>query len=131
MRDLTGLVRAATWNGEALLAMDTIGADKVRYALPREGFAVRVDSLCDPKGAPDPRGAHRFIDYVCRPEVADELVGYRGCPSPSIEALKDGASELVRRNTPSDGELEKAETIHDVGDFARQYTDAWARVKSA
>jgi spermidine/putrescine transport system substrate-binding protein len=111
--------------------MEAVGADKVRYVLPGEGFTVWVDSLCIPKGAPSPYGAHLFIDYVCRPEVATELVDYIGYLSPNVAAAKGVESALVRRTTPSERELEDGEMINDVGDFARNYTDAWARVKSA
>jgi putrescine transport system substrate-binding protein len=38
--------------------------------VPREGALSIVDVVAIPADAPHPRNAHRFIDYLLRPEVA-------------------------------------------------------------
>jgi putrescine transport system substrate-binding protein len=42
----------------------------VTHALPVEGSILFVDSWTIPRDAPNPAGAHRFIDFTLRPEVA-------------------------------------------------------------
>jgi putrescine transport system substrate-binding protein len=75
---------AALANGEICLAvgssLDSLRArDQAReanngvdiaYALPREGAPVLMDALAIPKNAPHAADAHRFIDFLLRPEIA-------------------------------------------------------------
>jgi putrescine transport system substrate-binding protein len=41
----------------------------IAYAVPREGAIMWVDVMAVPRDAPHPDAAHRFIDFLMRPEV--------------------------------------------------------------
>jgi len=59
--DIAQARRRASEAGKAV----TIG-----YAVPREGSLGIVDVIAIPADAPHPKNAHRFIDYLLRPDVA-------------------------------------------------------------
>ena len=42
----------------------------IGYSVPREGALSIVDVIAIPADAPHPKNAHRFIDYLLRPDVA-------------------------------------------------------------
>ena len=60
------------WSGEAaILIREQPG--KFVYVLPNEGAHLFIDNLAIPKGAENVENAHRFIDYVLRPEVSRKI----------------------------------------------------------
>ena len=65
---------AVGYSGDILQARDR--ADEagrpidIRYSIPREGALMWFDTLAIPADAPHPANAHRFIEYLLRPEVA-------------------------------------------------------------
>jgi spermidine/putrescine transport system substrate-binding protein len=56
------------WCGEAALLWNQ--DHKFKFVLPAEGYHLAVDVLAIPGSAEHPGEAHRFIDYVLRPEVS-------------------------------------------------------------
>ena len=127
---VSGVPLVHTWNGDAYLAVDTIGADKVSYVLPQEGFSVWVDNLCIPKGAPNPYWAHKFIDFMCEPENAAELVNYVQYLSPNAAARPFIDKKILAR-TPDEQTMQRSEMLSDVGVADRLWNAAWQKVKSA
>lgn len=59
------------WSGEAAILYQQ--NPKFRYVLPAEGTHRFVDVLAIPTTATHVAAAHRFIDYVLRPEVSKEI----------------------------------------------------------
>jgi putrescine transport system substrate-binding protein len=43
---------------------------KISFLIPREGAPLAIDALAVPADAPNPLAAHRFIDFVLRPDNA-------------------------------------------------------------
>ena len=62
---------AMGWSGDMLQARARADGKDVRidYAIPEEGALMWFDMLAIPADAPHPGNAHRFIDYLMRPEV--------------------------------------------------------------
>ncbi len=56
------------WGGEAAILWAE--NKKFHYVLAEEGAHMFVDLLAIPKGAKNVEAAHRFIDYILRPEVS-------------------------------------------------------------
>ena len=78
---------AQGWSGDVFQARDA--NHDVGYAIPREGSLRFVDVMCIPKGAPHPRNAARFINYVLQPTVQariSKFVSY-GTPVSLAKAL--------------------------------------------
>jgi spermidine/putrescine transport system substrate-binding protein len=128
---IAGTPLVHTWNGDALLAMDAAGTDKVGYALPQEGYTVWVDNLAIPQGVRSQFGAHLFMNFILDPKRMAELTDWIWYLPPEKEAEKYMTTKLVLDNIPSAADLQRGEVINDVGNFARNYTDAWAKVKSS
>jgi putrescine transport system substrate-binding protein len=64
---------AFSYSGDALQARERAltagGTESVTYVIPKEGAEVWFDTMAIPADAPNPAGAHAFINYVLQPEV--------------------------------------------------------------
>ena len=71
------------WNGEAYMA----GREnaKIKYVYPKEGAIQWMDNLVISAGAKNVDGAHQFIDFVLRPEIAKKISEEVGYSSPNLE----------------------------------------------
>lgn len=68
---------AQAWSGEAQLAQDRadeVGKDiHIRYVVPKEGGTLWIDIIAIPEGAPHPLNAHKFINFLLRPEISARI----------------------------------------------------------
>ncbi|MGD9340507.1 MAG: polyamine ABC transporter substrate-binding protein [Chromatiales bacterium] len=68
------------WSGDVLQAkaraQEAQNGVRIEYVIPREGALLWVDTLAIPVGALNVDNAHRFIDYLMRPEVIAEISNY-------------------------------------------------------
>ena len=119
-----------TWNGDAYLAQDELGETKVAYVLPSEGFSVWVDNLCIPQGFKSKYGAHLFMDFICEPENAADLVNFVQYLSPNAAAESLIDPKIVAR-TPDEETMKRSELLDDVGEAVRMWDEAWQQVKGA
>jgi len=66
------------WSSDALLAQRQMKDQKndmeMGYVVPKEWPGLWIDMLCIPKNAPHPDHAHRFINFILRPEIAAQIV---------------------------------------------------------
>lgn len=71
---------AVGWSGDILQARDRAdeaGAGvQVAYTIPKEGAAMWFDMMVVPKDAPHPDNAHKFINYILRPDVIANISNY-------------------------------------------------------
>lgn len=121
------------WNGEVALAYGALGEGSeeiMRYVLPEEGFTVWSDTLVMPVGAPTRYGAHLFMDYLLRPEVAAENALWIGYLPSSQSALDTVSAEnpVAEQIVPTEADLERGEVLNDVGEATTFYSDAWRGV---
>lgn len=59
---------AQAWNGDVLAARKE--DERIKYVLPADGTYFWVDFIVIPKGARNVEGAHAFIDFLMRPDIA-------------------------------------------------------------
>ena len=59
---------------------------QIAFRVPREGAQMSIDMLAIPKDAPHPDNAHRFIDYMLRPEVIAAVTDSVSYPNPNLAA---------------------------------------------
>ncbi len=85
---------AQSYSGDALQASAELGG-KVVYVVPKEGGTLWFDNLCIAKGAPQPGLAHRFIDYLLRPEVSAAITNETRFANPNEAAWKHVRRELL------------------------------------
>ncbi|MCW7754873.1 extracellular solute-binding protein [Desulfobotulus sp. H1] len=123
-------VIGAIWNGEAYMAAEE--NPDIRYIYPKEGAVFWVDSMVIPKGAANPEAAHRFIDFVLRPEIARMITEEIGYATPNKAAKALLSPEVASNPTVyPDAELvETGEFQTDVGDAILIYQRYWERLKT-
>lgn len=74
------------WSGDASEIMDE--NDKLDFIVPEEGSNKWFDNIVIPRTARNVEGAHRFIDFMLRPEIAARNAEYVGYSTPNTPALK-------------------------------------------
>ncbi|MGD8829753.1 MAG: extracellular solute-binding protein [Pseudomonadales bacterium] len=71
----------------------------ITYVIPREGALMYFDMLAIPKDARNVNEAHRFIDYLMRPDIAAANTNYIWYPNP-VPASAPLVDDAIR-NDPS------------------------------
>lgn len=59
---------------------------EVAYSIPKEGAIMWFDFLAIPKDAPHPEAAHKFIDYMLKPEVIGPISSTVYYANPNLRA---------------------------------------------
>jgi spermidine/putrescine transport system substrate-binding protein len=95
--------------------------DRTVFFIPEEGGPAYLDYMCIPSGAKNRALAHRFIDFIHRPEIYAEFTdSYRFPSAVNIPARQcQTAAPLYRLDN-----LDAIEVLDDVGDAARWYRRA-------
>ena len=101
------------------------------YVLPEEGSDIWVDNICIPKRSKNRTLAHKFIDYILRPEVHSLVANELGFAIPNTEALKLVKPEVL--NNPAIFApfefVARCNFIDDLGEFGAAYDQAWDDIK--
>jgi spermidine/putrescine transport system substrate-binding protein len=132
------LITGETWmaqcyNGDALqAAVAKERAGDIGFVIPKEGGTIWVDNLCIPKGAPNRELAHKFIDYLLRPDVSAAISNEVGFANPNEAARKLIKKEVLedRMANPTDEDIKRCSLLKELApDLKRKLDDAWAQVK--
>lgn len=133
------LLRGEAWlaqafNGDALQAASAPErAADIGYVLPREGGTLWIDHLTIPKGAPNAPLAHRFIDYLLRPEVAAAISKAVRFATPNEEARRLLPRELLEDPLvyPREEDLGRCRLLEELPPKLKAaLEEAWAEVKA-
>jgi putrescine transport system substrate-binding protein len=125
------------WSGDVLQARDRAAEAGngvvVRYRLPKEGAMTFYDMLAIPKDAKHPGNAHRFIDYLLRPEVAARNTNFRRYANGNVASL--GQVDPLLRNDPdiyppADAAGRLRADLAESPAFTRLLTRSWTRFKT-
>ena len=123
---------AVVWSGDAQYAID-LNPD-LAYSIPKEGSNVWVDCMVIPKTAKNKENAEKFIDFLCRPDIAQmncEAIWYSSPNSGAIELMGEAYTSNTTMN-PSEEALAGCEYFNDIqGDFLTLYNILWMDVKNA
>ncbi len=131
---IAGDVAAA--QGWAVTAGQAIAAapDRLAYAFPKEGFARYADNVAILRESRRADLAHRFIDYLLRPEVAAKIVQATQTATANGAALRLLPSE-VRENPvlyPAAEILARGEWFEPQTAAAQKLRDRlWTEIKSS
>ena len=121
---------ALTWSGEAMYAIAE--NPDLAYAIPKEGTNLWFDVMAIPKGAKNVEGAHKFMDFLNRPEIALRNAEYTGYSTPNLAAWSMLPEEV--RNDPGayPGEevLANTEVFVSLGETLKEYDRIWTEVKA-
>ena len=122
---------AVIYSGDAQYAIEK--NDKLKYVIPEEGGNIWTDSMCIPKSSQHVAEAQQFIDFMCRPDVAQKNFEYIYYCSP-IQQVADGLSEEDAASAtinPSEEVVARCEYFNDVSDCMSLYENAWMEVRLA
>jgi spermidine/putrescine transport system substrate-binding protein len=116
------------YNGDAVAKLD----DATDFAVPGEGTIIWVDAMTIPAKAPNPDGAHRFIDFILKPDVGAQLSNYLEYATPNEASLALITPEVKEnpRVYPTEAQLARMKMLEDVGDATTLYDQVWTRVKA-
>jgi len=120
------------WSGDAQYAID-LNAD-LAYAIPQEGSNVWVDGMVIPKDARNKKNAEIFINFLCRPDIAQKNCEYIRYSSPNKGAIELMGDEYISNPVinPASDLVEKCEFLNDIEDtFRSVYEAMWMEVKNA
>lgn len=78
-------VLAPYYSGDAALIMKN--NPDIGFVIPKNGSIKFVDSMCIPKGAKYKEEAEKYINFMCRTDIALENISYIGYSSPQREVM--------------------------------------------
>ena len=105
----------------------------LEYVIPEEGTNVWLDSWVVPKNAKNKENAEKWINFLCRPDVAVKNFEYITYATPN-KAAKEMLDEEIQNNKavfPDAKQLKNCEVYRYLGDEADElYNSLWKEVKS-
>lgn len=119
------------WGGEAFMAEEE--NEDIKYIYPKDGAAIWVDSLVIPSKAKNVENAHKFIDFITRPDISAKISNYVGYTSPlKKEAITKYLEPRAQNSNiifPEETDLENAEFQLDVEEALPIYNKYWEKLK--
>ncbi|MDE6740485.1 MAG: ABC transporter substrate-binding protein [Lachnospiraceae bacterium] len=104
------------------------------YVIPEEGTNVWIDSWVILKDAPNMKNAEKFIDYMCRSDIALKNFEYITYSTPNEAAQELITDDSIRNSEIAFPDLSKynnLETFSYLGEDAeRLYNELWKEVKA-
>jgi len=131
------LCAAITWNGEAWRA--TAKAEELKngividYSLPKEGTTITTDFLSIPADAKHPDNAHKFLNFLMRPDVIAQMTNTFGYPNGNAAATAYVLDEIKQDpdTYPPKEVMEKLiSNISIPKEDRRKYTRLWTKFKA-
>ena len=125
------------YSGEMLYIQNEVkdlGLDyDLEYVIPEEGTNLWIDSWVIPKNAKNKENAEKWIDFLCRPEIAKQNFDYITYSTPNKGAF-DLLDEEIQNNKavfPDIDSLKNSEVYEYLGDETDSvYNELWKEVKS-
>ncbi len=122
---------AVMWSGDAQYAIEL--NEDLQYVVPEEGSNIWVDGMVIPKAAKNRENAEAFINFLCRPDIAQMNCEEIWYSSPNTAAVELMGEEYTGNPTlnPPDETVARCEVFLDIQDFIEVYNTVWLEIKSA
>ncbi len=122
---------AVIYSGEASLASEY--NEDLEYIVPKEGTNMWMDSWIIPESGRNYNGAVKFLDFLCREDIAQKNFDYVYYSTPN-EAVLDGIDEEEKEEDtaifPEDDVLERCEMFTYLGPETEElYNRLWKELK--
>ena len=121
------------YSGEAIYTQKE--NPNLEYVIPKEGSNIWIDSWVIPKNAEHKENAEKFINFLCRPDIAlmnFEYITYSTPNEAARELIEDEAIRNSEIAFPDLSKYDNLETFQYLGTEADQvYGDLWNKVKSS
>ena len=106
---------------------------RIEYAIPQEGALLTHDVWAIPADARNVEAAHRFVDFMLRPDIAAMNAAFVGYPTP-VTAARPLVPEPMRSDPTVFMPEEVRARLYTITPANREYerarTRAWSRVTS-
>ena len=127
---------AVGWAGDSFQAQNRAreagGGVEIDYVVPREGTLMSMDTLAIPKDARHVAEAHKFIDFLLRPEIAARNTTVTNFANP-VTASKERVPQSIVANRniyPDEAMMRKLFTVSAKDpDVQKLITREWSRIK--
>jgi spermidine/putrescine transport system substrate-binding protein len=119
------------YNGD--IAQKMVEDPDIGFVVPKEGSQLNSDSLCIPKGAPHPKNAHAFINYLLDGNAGKKITETIQYPTPNAK-VKELMGEAYSNNQvifPRADILSKCEYAKFNADIQPLFEEAFTRVRAA
>ncbi len=107
----------------------------LEYVIPKEGTNIWIDSWVIPKNAEHKENAEKFLNFLCRPDIALMNFEYITYSTPNVAAQEMIEDESIRNSEiafPDLDKLPEMETFRYLGTEADKiYGELWNKVKSS
>lgn len=125
------------YSGEMLYIQEEVAAQgldfQLEYVIPQEGTNYWIDSWVIPANAEHKENAEKWIDFLCRPDIAKmnfEYITY-ATPNKGAYELLDDEVKNNKALFPDINHLPDCEIIQYLGDDVDKiYNDMWKEIKS-
>ncbi len=120
------------YSGEAIYTQRE--NEDLEYVIPKEGTNVWIDSWVIPKNARNVENAEKFLDYLCRGDIALRNFEYITYSTPNKAARDLIEDEDIRDSTiafPTKEMLKNSDVYTNIGEEGDElYAKYWDKVKS-
>lgn len=125
------------YSGEMLYIQEEVASQELDYSLeyviPEEGTNLWLDAWVIPSGAKNKENAEKWINFLCRPDIAKrnfEYITY-ATPNKAAKALLDEETQNNKAIFPDAEDLINSEVFKYLGDETDMiYNNMWKEVKS-
>ncbi len=117
------------WAGDMYQVIDEDSS--FAFTIPKEGAVLFTDCMAVPAAAPHKELAHKFINYILRPDIAGRIVNevWYAMPIPAAMEYVDEEISSDPNIFPPDDVLARCEFLTDLGDFNPVMDRAWTELK--
>lgn len=120
------------YGGDALAMIEE--NENLAYSIPEEGTNMFVDAMCVVKGSKNKANAEKYIDFLCREDIA-ELNRAETCYSTPHQDVYDNMESEIRDELlayPTDDILDKTQVYSNLPkDTLDLYSKLWMKIKNA
>ena len=119
------------YNGD--IAQKMVEDPDIDFVVPKEGSQNNSDNLCIPKGAPRPKNAHAFINYLLSEEAGKKITTEIKYPTPNAVVKAAMGKEYADNKVifPPADRLAKCEYAKFRPEIQPLYEEAFTRVRAA
>lgn len=122
---------ALVYSGEAAYAMEL--NEDLAYSVPKEGSNLWIDSWFIPKSSRHPENAEKFLDFLCREDIAMLNFEYVCYGTPNLKVVEQLDEETLNDSTifPPEEVLSNCTIYKQFGqDTTELYSYLWKMLKS-
>lgn len=105
----------------------------LEYVVPEEGSNVWIDGWVIPKNAKNKENAEKWINFMCREDIAlmnFEEITYSTPNAAARELIEDAAIKNSTIAFPDAATLERCETFQYLGETEEVYLEKWNEMKA-